>query len=300
MNNKLLFAILGVILTIVIGALAYMFLKYKNVEKEKNDILEQAGYEKEQLEQNKIDLEGEFVTLSSDLHGFSIKVNNDSILRRLNDEQQRVQLLMEELRTTKATNIKRISELKTELTSVRKVLTYYVAQVDSLNHANITLKNENVTVTRKFDEATKTIDTLSKIKEHLTEMVTRAAQLEVRDIVIEQQTQKGKKTSRLSKTDLLKISFVIGKNITANVGDKTIYIRISNPNNDVMFKKQIDTFHYENKDIVYSARKNFEYTGEEMSQTLYWTVEETLLKGLYRIDIFIDSHLVGYKEFALD
>jgi uncharacterized membrane-anchored protein YhcB (DUF1043 family) len=300
MNNKWLFAVLGVVLALVIGALVYMFFQYRNVEKEKNDILAQVGYEQEQLEQNKLDLEGDFQTLSSDLQGFSVQINNDSILKRLNDEQQRVQLLMEELRTTKATNLKRISELKTELASVRKVLTYYVAQVDSLNRVNTNLKNENMAVTRKFDAATKTIDTLSKAKEHLTEKVTLAAQLEARNIAVEQQTQKGKKTSRLSKTDLLKISFVIGKNITAQVGEKTIYVRISSPNNDVMFKKQTDTFRYENKDIVYSARKNFEYTGEETYQTLYWAVEETLLKGTYRIDIFINSHLVGNKEFVLD
>ena len=69
------------------------------------------------MEQNKSQLEQDYVTLSNDLEGFSLKVNNDSILKKLNDEQKRVQLLLEELRTTKATNVKRINKLKNELTT---------------------------------------------------------------------------------------------------------------------------------------------------------------------------------------
>jgi MFS superfamily sulfate permease-like transporter len=300
MNNKSLFIVLGVALAILVAGLVYMFIELQTSKKENREILELQGYNQEQLEQNKDELEGEFQMLSSDLQGFSVQVNNDSILKRLDEEQKRVQLLMEELRSTKATNVRRITELKAELATVRKVLTYYVAQVDSLSRLNTSLKTENVEVTRKFQQVTKVADSLAQEKEHLTEQVTRAAQLEARNISVEQQTKNGKKTARINKTDMLKVSFTVGKNITAQVGEKTVYIRISNPNNEVMFKKQTDTFHYENKDIVYSARKNFEYTGEETSQILYWTVEETLIKGAYRVDIFIDSHLVGYKEFTLD
>ncbi|MDR3327875.1 MAG: hypothetical protein LBT04_07135 [Prevotellaceae bacterium] len=300
MNNKSLFIGLGIVLALLVAGLVYMFVELQTSKKENREMLELQSYNQEQLEQNKDELEDEFQMLSSDLQGFSVQINNDSILKRLGEEQKRVQLLMEELRSTKATNVRRITELKAELATVRKVLTYYVAQVDSLNRVNTSLKTENVEVTRKFKQVTKVADSLAQEKEHLTEQVTRAAQLEARNISVEQQTKNGKKTSRINKTDMLKISFTIGKNITAQVGEKTVYIRIANPNNDVMFKKQTDTFHYENKDIVYSARKNFEYTGEETSQMLYWTVEETLIKGVYGVDIFIDSHLVGHKEFTLD
>lgn len=97
----------------------------------------------------------------------------------------------------------------------------------------------------------------------------------------------------------MKFAFVVSKNITASVGEKTIYIRIVNPNNEVLFTRSTDTFFYENKNIVYSAKKNFEFSGQETSQTIYWTINETLIKGSYRVDIFIDAHLVGSKEFEL-
>ena len=299
-KSNLILIILSVIVALaLVGALVFMIQKLRNSETEKNEIIEQMGYEREQLENNKRQLEGDYISLSQELHGFAIKIDNDSILKKLDEEQKRVQLLMEELRTTKATNFRRINELKAELGTVRKVLTYYVAQVDSLNRANTKLTIENVEVTQKYQKASQTVEQLSQEKEQLTEQVVRAAQLDVRNITVEQQTESGKKTSNINKTALLKFSFVISKNITAKVGEKTIYIRIATPERDVLYKKSTDKFHYEGKDIIYSARKNFEYTGEETAQSIYWAVEETLWKGNYRVDIFIDGHLVGSREFEL-
>lgn len=264
------------------------------------EIVEQYSYEAEQMEQNKTQLEQDYVVLSNDLEGFRLQVNNDSILKKLNDEQKRVQLLLEELRTTKATNTKRINELKNELASVRKVLTYYISQVDSLNKENTVLRTENVEVTRKYQEASERVDTLSQRNERLREKVTRAAQLETRNIVVELQSRTGKKTTKVNRADIIKFSFVVSKNITASVGDKIVYIRIVNPNGEVLFTRSSDSFTYENRNIVYSAKKHFEYTGQETPQTVYWTINETLLKGSYRVDIFIDSHLTGTKEFELE
>ena len=252
------------------------------------------------MEQNKTQLEQDYVVLSNDLEGFRLQVNNDSILKKLSDEQKRVQLLLEELRTTKATNTKRINELKNELASVRKVLTYYISQVDSLNKENTVLRTENVEVTRKYQEASERVDTLSQRNERLREKVTRAAQLETRNIVVELQSRTGKKTTKVNRADIIKFSFVVSKNITASVGDKIVYIRIVNPNGEVLFTRSSDSFPYENRNIVYSAKKHFEYTGQETPQTVYWTINETLLKGSYRVDIFIDSHLTGTKEFELE
>lgn len=299
MDNKKLIVIGSVVLAILVVVVGVLFFQLNKAKKETAEILEQFSYEASQMEQNKTQLEQDYVTLSNDLEGFSLQINNDSILKKLNDEQRRVQLLLEELRTTKATNTRRINELKNELTSVRKVLTYYIAQVDSLNKENTVLKTENVEVNRKFQEASKRVDTLSKHNENLTERVSRAAQLEARNIEVELQNKNGRKTTRLNRADIMKFSFVVSKNITANVGEKTIFIRIVNPNNEILFTKSTDTFFFENKNIVFSAKKGFEYTGQEIAQTIYWTINETLIKGSYRVDIFIDAHLVGSKEFEL-
>ncbi len=300
MNSKKWVIIVSVVVVLLMVVVGYLIFQLQKAKNENLEIVEQYSYEAEQMEQNKTQLEQDYVVLSNDLEGFRLQVNNDSILKKLNDEQKRVQLLLEELRTTKATNTKRINELKNELASVRKVLTYYISQVDSLNKENTVLRTENVEVTRKYQEASERVDTLSQRNERLREKVTRAAQLETRNIVVELQSRTGKKTTKVNRADIIKFSFVVSKNITASVGDKIVYIRIVNPNGEVLFTRSSDSFTYENRNIVYSAKKHFEYTGQETPQTVYWTINETLLKGSYRVDIFIDSHLTGTKEFELE
>lgn len=300
MNSKKWVIIVSVVVVLLMVVVGYLIFQLQKAKNENLEIVEQYSYEAEQMEQNKTQLEQDYVVLSNDLEGFRLQVNNDSILKKLSDEQKRVQLLLEELRTTKATNTKRINELKNELASVRKVLTYYISQVDSLNKENTVLRTENVEVTRKYQEASERVDTLSQRNERLREKVTRAAQLETRNIVVELQSRTGKKTTKVNRADIIKFSFVVSKNITASVGDKIVYIRIVNPNGEVLFTRSSDSFTYENRNIVYSAKKHFEYTGQETPQTVYWTINETLLKGSYRVDIFIDSHLTGTKEFELE
>jgi len=280
---------------IILGLLATVFFfwqKSSQTEIEMAEMVEMMTYEKEQLEQ-------EYTDLSVEMEGFSYKTNNDSLLKLLDQEQARVQLLLEELKTVKATNARRIAELKKELASVRKVLVYYVSQVDSLNHINTKLVTENRTVTQKYQEATKTAEQLATEKQQLSKIVSIAAQLDARNVVVTTLNSRNKKTTRLSKIALIQFDFTIAKNPTAEVGQKTVYLRIMTPDDGVLQKRATDLFSYENQTIQYSCKKEIEYSGEELSTTLYWNVEEVLLAGAYRVDIFIDGHLVGNQVFNL-
>ena len=85
------------------------------------------------------------------------------------------------------------------------------------------------------------------------------------------------------------VDFRIAKNITAPVGEKTVYVRIMKPDDDVLVKSRADVFPFEGKDINYSMKKLIEYDGEEYPVTMYWDIEEFLSPGTYRVDIFIEA-----------
>src|SRR5574344_2548236 len=156
-------AFAGVIFIVgLVAAVFFFWQKSKQTEVEMAEMVEMMTYEKEQLEQD-------YTDLSVEMEGFSYKTNNDSILKLLDQEQTRVQLLLEELHTVKATNARRIAELKKELASVRKVLVYYIAQVDSLNRVNTNLNRENQIVTYKYKEAEQNAEKLAVEKQRLTE-----------------------------------------------------------------------------------------------------------------------------------
>ena len=294
MQNKKTILIISIAIVLLLsGVIIYLISRVRNTEKEMLEMVEMASYEKEQLE-------NEYTDMALEVEGQMLKIDNDSIFKLLEKEQKRVQLLLEELRTVKVTNARRIAELKEELASVRKVTKYYIAQVDSLNRVNEVLKKENIEVREKMPIATKTIDTLMLQKDKLSQTVRIASQLEAKNIVVDLLNDKGRKTKYVRKVDNIRVSFSISKNITASVGNKYIYLRIATPDGQVLVKNDANKFLFEDNEIAYSSKKEIEYSGEELQCIIYYKVTETLIEGNYRADLFVDGHLIGTEEFVIE
>ena len=232
--------------------------------------------------------------------GYKFSIGSDSLVALYTTEQAKVQRLQEELRTVKSTNVKRINELKKELETLRKIMRNYVIQIDSLNAENEQLKVENRQVTQKYNQATSTAARLTKEKEQLSERVQMASRLDAVNIQIQPITSKGKAAKGISKAAQLMLTFIISKNITAPVGEQTIYVRLMKPDDDILTKPNSGRFQFENREIAYSMRRAIEYDGEEQNVVLYWDIEEYLSPGTYRADIFAGGNLIGRKSFVLE
>lgn len=294
-KKRNLYIMIAAALVIVVLAFAvfYFVRRANQKDAEVAEIVEQMNFEKQQVEK-------EFTDMNQEFDGYTSNIHNDSLVKLLDDQKTKVQQLLEELRVTKSTNAKRISQLKQELATVRKVMIQYVNQIDSLNAANHVLKKENVEVKKKFQAATETVEQLSKDKETLNQTVTRASILEVTNFSMTPLNSKGKKTSWFAQTANLQFNYTIAKNVTAQPGDKTVYLRITRPDDDVLTKNPNNVFAYENKNITYSASKKIEYTGDAVNDVIYWKVGEILPKGTYRAEFFIDGNRVGSFSFAFE
>ena len=286
---KGLIATIVVLLLLAVGAGLFIWKQQQQI----TVMAEQFSLEKESLFD-------EYNELSLQYEGYKFSVGNDSLVELLQNEQVKVQRLLEELRTVKSTNAKRIGELKKELELLRTIMRGYVRQIDSLSIANQQLKEENVKVNRRYEQEKANVSRLSKEKDQLTERVTMAAKLETSGIRVAALNSKGKETNKISRAEQLAVSFNIVRNITAPVGEKTIYLRIMKPDNDVLMKSRDHLFSYEGKSINYSSRRVIEYEGEEVPVTIYWDIEEYLSPGEYRVYIFADSHIIGQRAFTLE
>ena len=245
-------------------------------------------------------MEDQLTELSLQYEGYKFNIGNDSLLNLWSTEHAQVQRLQEELRTVKATNTKEIARLKKELQTLRKIMRNYVVQIDSLNRANEQLKVEKNEAVKKYKQASSTATTLKKEKEKLTERVTLASRLDATGINVTPVNGRGKKAKVIKKMEQFVVDFRISKNITAPVGEKTIFVRIMKPDDDILLKSRADVFTFEGKEINYSMKKLVEYDGEELPVTMYWNIEEFLSPGTYRVDIFADGNLIGRKSFTLE
>ena len=281
--------------SVVIVALGFAVFYFKNkarqTETEMQEMSQMMTFEKEQVQK-------EYANLNQEIGSYTTNIKNDSLVKLLQDQKSKVQQLLEELRVTKSTNAKKIAQLRQELATVRQVMIQYVNQIDSLDKANKVLKTENVEVHRKFKAASETVKELSKEKENLNQVVTRASILEVTNFKMSPLNSSGKKTGWFSQTATLQFNYTITKNVTSQPGDKTVYLRITRPDDDVLTKG--NTFRFENKNISYSSMKKFEYSGEELNDVIYWKVGEILPKGTYKADFFIDGNRVGSFSFVFE
>jgi len=292
-KNFTIIAVAAVIIAILGIAVIYFMRKANQKDAEMAEVVEQMNFEKQQVEK-------EYSNLNEEFSGYTSNIKNDSLVKLLDNQKTKVQQLLDELRITKSTNARRITELKQELATVRQVMIQYVNQIDSLNTANKVLRTENVEVHKKYQAATETVNLLSKEKESLNQVVTRASILEVTNFSMTPLSSNGKKTGWFSRTTNLQFKYTINKNITAQPGEKTIYLRITKPDNEVLTKSANNIFPFENTNITYSSTKNFEYTGEAKNDVIFWKVGEILPKGNYRAEFFVDGNRVGSFPFKFD
>ena len=277
-KNKKLIIIIILLIAIIGGVSFFAFYQVQ----ENKEMTELFAIEKEEME-------NEYTTYATQYDELQVQINNDSLRQKLENEQLRTQRLLEELRQVKSSNAAEITRLKKELKTVRAVLRSYVMQIDSLNRINEALTTENKEVKKKYSEATRQINTLAKEKKTLNEKVTLAAQLDATNIAIQPKNKKGKTAKKVKDVKKIAVSFTLVKNITAQTGERTLYVRIAKPDNEVLSKNESDTFPYENRNLSYSIKKYIEYTGEEQTVTVYWDVEEYLPAGTYNVYIFADG-----------
>ena len=289
MNKNKSLIIIGSALVLLLIGVTTLLVMEKTTNKE---LVQEFELEKE-------DLENEYTRFAQQYDELKLTISNDSLSVLLEQEQLKTQRLLEELRTVKSSNASEIRRLKKELASLRKVMISYINQIDSLNQLTARQQEVIKDVTRKYNDASRQITSLSKEKKTLNEKVALAAQLDVTNIRIEAQNKRGRETDKVKNVVKFKIDFSIVKNITAETGEKTLYLRITKPDNGVLTKSEANTFKYENRNLTYSIKKYIEYTGEEQAVTVYWNVEEYLYEGNYRVDIFADALLIGSQSFSL-
>ena len=290
MNKKVI--VISVISALVLVVLGLVFINLRQ-RTEIQEIVEQMEFEKEKLED-------EYEELAIQFDGYQTPdIHNDSLVQLLSQEKQRVQDLLEELRITKVTNARRIAELKKELATVRQVMVTYVQQIDSLDRTNKALAKENKQVKEQYQQVARQAQQLEEERTQLAEVVSRASMLEIGSFTVTALNKRDRKTTVFSQIMKLQFDYTVARNITCPPGMKTMYMRLTRPDGELMQKSLDNVFAFENAEIGYSVFKDFEYEGEEVSGTMYWTVEEILQEGVYNADFFVDGQLIGSFPFTL-
>ena len=288
--KKVLVPLLVVVILALVGGLAYLFMNLQEQQQVNQDMRELAALDKQEME-------NEYEKFALQYSEMKTKINNDSIIEQLTQEQMKTQQLLEELKRVKDTDAREIARLKKELATVRAVLRSFVHEIDSLNRLNESLKEENSRVKEELSVRNTQIAGLTNEKASLSEKVAIAAQLDATNIQMKLKDG-SRPAKKLKKCKTVEVTFTVARNVTASNGNRNFYVQIKNPGGNVL--NGGGTFPYSGKTLTYTMKKMVEYTGEETFVTMFWNVTQMMEAGEYRVSIFCDGQMIGSRTFSFE
>ena len=282
-------SVLLIILIALVGVMTWLYIDQKLTTQEITT----------ELQAEKDSLQGELVEIRTEYD--SLKTTSDTLNQKLNLEQKRVDNLLSELKTIKATNYRRIKELRDEVSTLRSIAKSYVRQIDSLNRANQQLMAENKRVKQEMEQVQETKNELQKAKDTLTEQVQKASVLRTENMKATGINERGKEKTRVDKIDKIKVCFTIEENVVARKGERYVYMQIASPPDGfVLTNSEDNLFKYNGKQMVYTARRPTEYQGQSMNTCIFFDSQGQLTPGQYEAFIFADGHQIGKTSFKLE
>ena len=106
-------------------------------------------------------------------------------------------------------------------------------------------------------------------------------------------------TGKYKKTDAIKACFKIKENSSSTRENKNIYIKILNPDNELL--GDVITKEFNNEKIKYSAEKQVFYSRDELKVCFHIKPnEDKIIPGTYTFQLFQDHALKGASTFKLD
>ncbi len=277
-----------VLLSIVAVALAAVLLYMRMQSME---IITELNTEKDELVGSLQQLRGEYDDLQTD---------NDTLNAQLDEEKQKVEMMIERLKNTEATNRARIREYEKELGTLRDIMRSYLYQIDSLNTLNIALRAETTTAKAEAQESRERYESLIAATDDLAKQVEKGAMLRARDVTVVAINSKGKDVTRASNTDKLKTCFTLIENNIAERGPRSVFIRVKDPDGVLMTPSQNNIFRVNGEQLIYSAVREIDYQGSDIEMCIFYGGNnEVFPKGAYTVDIYSFGALIGSGQLLL-
>ncbi len=284
---------------LLVGAVLAMIL----VSTSKTKQLDEARNLNEQLQltNEQLQLANEYQALNIEFQQYENQTQmlaNDSLNIKYNAAKQKVEKLLQELNNEKTKSAKRIKELEGEISTLKGIMRHYVAQIDSLGKENAGLRAENEQIKTQNQQLSTQVASVSQQNERLNERMTLAEKLNVTGVKLTSLKKNGKEEKNITKAKQLMVTFTIPQNNSTPVGMKKIYLRIVNPEGDVLSGGP--SFTFEGATLSSTAMKAIEYQGEEVSSIkIYWDVNTTLNPGEYTVELFCDNYRLASRRFTM-
>lgn len=262
-----------------------------------------AEMESLRLANDRLMLTNEFNQLNADFNQYEdqqIYLKNDSLVQKYNEARLKVEGLLAELDQEKKNNTanrQRIKQLESEIATLKGIVKHYLEEIRRLGEENEGLRQEIAQVNEKNEQLSSQVSQATSQNRELSQTVKLAKKLNITGLTLQAFNKKGKVEKNITKARQLGVSFIVSPNNTAAPGMKDFYIRIISPEGNLLGGSE--SFSMDGSTIAATAKRQMEYSNEELSVSVYWDVNSTLTPGDYTVEVFADGYRLASRHFTM-
>ena len=285
-SNSSLKAIIIILSILLIGSLVVMYSMSTKNEKAEKELVSEKETLLTELKKAKADYDAAIAEKTG--------LSDELIAARANIEK-----LIAEVEKSKG-DVASLTRYKTDYRRLK-------GDYDRLMAENTRLKEENGTLTVQRDstatalgESKKYIDTLASKNDNLSKTIEKAQKLTITNVKTESYKEKssGKlvSTDKARRVDKIKITFTVAGNEVAMAGEKTYYVQVIDPKNNVIGDKKTEVFGDYTLTYSFITTATYQNKTMDISQMIPGKDFE---KGLYHVNVFDKGVVVGNATFTL-
>ncbi len=224
----------------------------------------------------------------------SILIDKDSIIQANAREIQRLIARQEDY-----------YRIRRQLNLLRDITQNYVREIDSLYTENKVLKAENIQMREEIRQVQRRTTELTRDKAALETKVEVASVLRAYQIEPFPFRLRGRgredETDRANRVEQLRVCFVIGENPIIPEGDYNLYMRIADPDGNILRLSDDLAYSFVHREdtLQYSVKDTFYYQNQQIQKCLTWQRIEEFESGTYAITLYTDDFRLGETALVL-
>lgn len=274
-KSKIIIAVLAVLL---LAGGVYMFIENNRLKEENQTLQEDLTTVLGDLDEQKKFIETEFQSV---LDGYNqIHISNDSLNQVLQQEKQKVQNLLAELKMTKNLDAKKIAELRRQLTEAQDRVKDLEAKIVELQAANTALTEQNEDLTRQNLEKDEANTRLREDNELKGAELEKARELHIANLSVVPTDRVGTKMLTSATAKQLHITFTVNKNVVAAHGTQSVRMQLKKEGS--LVETKVCTFNFNGNAY------DFDQVWENLSFN----------KGTYTLTVEINGKNEGSADFT--
>ncbi len=241
-----------------------------------------------------------------------LKVNYDQALQektelsnKFEEAKARIESLIDEIKKQKKLTAGIIRKYKREIADLKAQRDKLYKLADSLRAANMQLITENDSLSTNLRQQKQFNDTLLNKNEQLSQTLNKAKILYPTNIVAQgvkiKSSGKVVETSKYKRATDIRVCFTVPKNDILENGKQTFYVRIINPNGEIIGSGK--TIEVEGETIQVSGSEDVIYENKALKVCIFVKPADKkreFVKGKYDVTIYHNGHKVGTTGFELE